>query len=389
MNLRPLLFLLPGLLFADPFSGELRFDLQAFPNDGAYGQSAGVVPSVVLQPEWSHSWDQGRRVVTFTPFIRWDAEDEERTHADLREFSFEGSWARFDLRVGVSKVFWGVTESQHLVDVINQTDGVENLDGEDKLGQPMIQWTGVFSWGDLSLFYLPYFRERTFPGADGRYRTERVVDGDEARYLFSEEQWHPDVAARWSHYLGGLDWGLSYFRGVDREPGLEPLPGTEKLRPVYGLSEQWGLELQYLHLDTLFKAELLRKDSDVQGDYNASVVGVEHTFPNSWMGMDIGLLYEWLWDERGRDAGSGLDDASFVGTRLAVNDAASTEVLFGAFVDHESGGILTVRLEASRRLSDHWSLNLEGSLFPNPPEGSFFHQIQEDDNLLLSLSYFW
>ena len=67
-------------------------------------------------------------------------------------------------------MFWGVTELRHLVDIINQTDLVENLDGEQKLGQPMVQLTLLKDWGTLDFFAMPYFRERTFTGPDGRPR---------------------------------------------------------------------------------------------------------------------------------------------------------------------------------------------------------------------------
>ena len=40
----------------------------------------------------------------------------------------------WSLSIGLGKVFWGVTEFNHLVDVINQTDLVEGIDGEAKLG---------------------------------------------------------------------------------------------------------------------------------------------------------------------------------------------------------------------------------------------------------------
>ena len=52
-------------------------------------------------------------------------------------------------------MFWGVTESQHLVDVVNQTDLVENPDGEEKLGQLMVNLTVARSWGTLNLFVAP------------------------------------------------------------------------------------------------------------------------------------------------------------------------------------------------------------------------------------------
>ncbi len=73
-----------------------------------------------------------------------------------------------ETRVGVRRVFWGVTEFQHLVDIINQSDSVEDIDNEDKLGQPMINLSLVKDWGIVDFFVLPYFRERTFAGAEGR-----------------------------------------------------------------------------------------------------------------------------------------------------------------------------------------------------------------------------
>ena len=54
-----------------------------------------------------------------------------------------------ELRAGIGRVFWGVTESYHLVDVINQTDLVENVDRKDKLGQPLVNFTLVRDWGAL------------------------------------------------------------------------------------------------------------------------------------------------------------------------------------------------------------------------------------------------
>jgi len=36
---------------------------------------------------------------------------------------------------------------QHLVDVINQTDLVEDIDGEEKLSQLMLNFSSVHKWG--------------------------------------------------------------------------------------------------------------------------------------------------------------------------------------------------------------------------------------------------
>ena len=59
---------------------------------------------------------------------------DQRTHGDIRELAYVHARVMIgSFVVGIRKEFWGVTEFQHLVDVINQTDGVEDFDGEDKL----------------------------------------------------------------------------------------------------------------------------------------------------------------------------------------------------------------------------------------------------------------
>jgi len=82
--------------------------------------------SLSTEPEYYTAWNNEKQSFTFTPFIRLDQYDNERSHADIRELSYQQVWDSWELTVGISKVYWGVSESQHLVDVINQTDNVEN-----------------------------------------------------------------------------------------------------------------------------------------------------------------------------------------------------------------------------------------------------------------------
>lgn len=386
------LFLSPLLVAVDrggEFSGELSFEARSYLEHGAYGNTGLGDFSIILQPEYAVAWEEDRKVVSFEPFIRLSSLDDERTHGDIRELSFVGSWDLFELRIGISKVFWGVTESQHLVDVINQTDLVESPDGEDKLGQPMINFVYVNEYGNFEFFILPYFRERTFSGYDGRFRTNLVVDGESPIYLHGDEESHIDGAIRWSHYLGGLDWAISYFEGTGREPTLKAnLIGT-KLVPVYGQSKQASLELQYVVGDWLLKSEVLSKDSDQNGNYWAMVAGFEYTFANYYQGMDVGVLYEYLYDDRGESSGSGLDDASFVGSRIALNDEKSLEFLVGGIVEHETGKLSNAFIESSRRINENWKWTIEGSFFAKPKSGSFLEKIKRDDYLQTSLSFFW
>ena len=67
-----------------------------------------------------------------------------------------------EIKFGISKEFWGVTETSHRVDIINQTDFTEGFDGEEKLGQPMIKVSLEKQWGLLDFYALLGFRERNF-----------------------------------------------------------------------------------------------------------------------------------------------------------------------------------------------------------------------------------
>ncbi|TNF92123.1 MAG: hypothetical protein EP297_13965, partial [Gammaproteobacteria bacterium] len=167
---------------AGEWSGYVALEGRAFFHDGLASQQTQDQYSISFQPEYYTEWNNGRDSFTFEPFIRIDSRDDERTHADIRELIWIHAAEDWELRTGIGKVFWGVTESRHLVDIINQTDLVENLDGEDKLGQPMVNLSLIRGWGTVDFFLLPGFRERTFPGQSGRLRSIPRVDVDHPIY---------------------------------------------------------------------------------------------------------------------------------------------------------------------------------------------------------------
>lgn len=264
----------------------------------------------------------------------------------------------------MSKVFWGVTESQHLVDIINQTDLVESPDGEDKLGQPMASLSVEQSWGTVDFFVLPYHRERTFPGEDGRFRTPLVIDTDNAEYSSSEGENRIDGAIRYSHYIGEFEFAISHFSGTSRDP-LLAFNGNvldPKLIPIYTVIDQTGLEMQYIYNSWLLKLEGYSRSG--YGDrYATAVTGFEYTqigvFGTS---ADIGWVAEYLFDERGDEAPTFFEQDIFLGVRWTLNDADSTESLFGVIWDPESDEQI-YSVEASKRMGDAWKITLEGRAF--------------------------
>jgi hypothetical protein len=375
--------------FPAELTGEVQTDYRYFSDPGAYGNDRQHNLSVVLEPQYTQAWDNDRSVITVNPFMRLDNIDEERSHFDIRELSYVSSLDTLEIRAGVSKVFWGTTESVHLVDVINQTDLIENPDGEQKLGQPMLNTTLVTVSGNVDLFVLPYFRERTFSGEQGRYRGQWVVDVDAARYTHEDGQNHFDYALRWSAYWKDLEWALSYFTGTDRDPVLVPDDINNRLIPVYGQVDQVGVEIQYISDDLLVKLEAIHKSTDIIDDYTASVAGFEYTFYSLYQRLDVGVLYEWIYDSRGRLVLNGLSDASFIGSRIAINDEQSSEILLGFVVDNQTGDMSFLRLESSRRLRENLSMALEINVIGEPPVASVPGEFRDDDYIQLSTSYYF
>jgi len=123
-----LAFALSISAWAQEWRGQVSAEYRGFARTGLDpGQHRGYA-SLAAQPEFWVDWQGGRQSLTFTPFYRRDQYDRERTHGDVRELLWLYGGRGFELRAGIGKVFWGVTETQHLVDVVNQIDFVENPD---------------------------------------------------------------------------------------------------------------------------------------------------------------------------------------------------------------------------------------------------------------------
>ena len=383
---------LSGLAPANEWSGYFGVEALQFFEDPEFPGQHNSYLSLVGQPEWYHETESGAHSFRFVPFGRIDQHDERRTRGDIRELSWTMVAEKWESTVGVSKVYWGITEGVHLVDIINQSDLVENLDGEDKLGQPMIKLSLVPEAGTLDLFVLPGFRERTFPGLEGRPRLPVDIDVDNPIYGDGAGTDSVDFAARWFQFLGAWEIGLSHFHGVSREPRIvvvrDPFGRPLKIRPLYEIIDQTGLEIQVAQGSNLWKLEAINRFG--QGDRFAAVdAGFEYTFVGvGESALDVGVLGEYMWDERGRDAIGGLQNDILIGTRLTFNDVQSTQVLAGLIFDVEGGGH-RYNLEASRRLGDQWLLSLEArGVFDTTPEDFWTDFSKRDHSLRLELAYY-
>ena len=382
-------YLYSGCAHAE-FSGQHGIEFRVFPENAQYDdQFNGIQSSVYFEPEWRNSIDDNLQTVII-PHMRLDARDSDRTNVDLREAYGLYIADNWELLVGMNRVFWGVTESRHLINIINQVDAVDNIDEEDFLGQWMLNLTWQHDIGRFDIFFLPHFRERTFSGDQGRLRAALPIDISAARYQHDDEQWHNDWAMRYSHYIGDWDIGLSVFTGTSREPRLVLNSAATQWIPYYDQIEQLGIDLQYTRDAWLLKFEGLSRAG--QGHtFLASVVGLEYTlFQVFESNADIGLLIEYLYD--GRDPyeapATTLNNDVFLGLRYSLNDMQDTAILggFTRDLENESGGF---RVEAERRLGDSMRIELEGQLFVYSSHDAFTTSFKQDNHFTVRLSQFF
>jgi len=378
----------PGV-YPHELTGYLEAEWRLFFEDPLYTGQKHNNGSLAFRPEYYHEWRDGSSF-TFIPFLRLDSADSERSHFDIREMNYLWLADLWELRVGISTVFWGVTEFYHLEDIINQTDGVEAIDQEEKLGQPMIHLSVPGDWGTADFFIMPWFRERTFVGRAGRLRVNPPVAADRAIYENADGQHHLDLALRYSHTLGVLDFGIYQFVGTGREPTL--LPGLDgqgrpTLIPFYPQIDQTGMDLQLVAGEWLWKLEAIYRHGQGRSFF-ATTGGFEYTFVRmAGTAADVGIIGEFAYDERRKEATTPFNNDVMAGLRLALNDAAGTEMLAGLSYDLDNSSRI-FSLEASRRFGDRWKIFLESYLFAIHPE-DIVYSLRDDDYISLVMAYYF
>jgi len=380
-------------IFSDwELSGNISFEELGFFNQKLDSLQHSNYISGSINPEIYREWDGGKQSFTFSPFFRYSQHDSRRTHFDIRELTWLLSEYDWELRVGFRKVFWGVAEGLHLVDIINQTDLVENTDTEDKLGQPMINLALIREWGTLDLFILPGFRERTFAGPEGRLRSFPEVSVGDAEFSEHGIEKHMAYAVRWSQVLGDWDVGLSHFYGMTRDPVLRPQvsqTGDVSLIPYYELINQTGLDLQLTYEDWIVKHEGIVRSGQGKTFY-AATTGIEYTlFDLFSSGLDLGLVVEYMYDTRGgNNIEAPFQDDFLTAFRFGFNDVQSSEILAGVLFDRTNNSKF-YNIEASRRLGDSFKIDFELRMFSGAPSTDASYSIRDDDHVRVEIGYYF
>ena len=99
-------------------------------------------------------------------------------------------------------------------------------------------------------------------------------------------------------------------------------------------------------------------------------------------------MAEYLFDERGDDNLSLLQNDALIALRFALNDAASTEALAGVITDLDGEGTL-ISLEASRRFGSSFKASLTYTGFSVNESNGPLSALDREDNTRLELGFFF
>ena len=423
------------------FEAEIWLDGRAFFQAPEWNDQDDrrVQPSIALTGGLTVTFEGGQDSLRLVPFGRIDPTVTARSHWDIREGYYLHQDDGWDVLFGATRVFWGVTESRHLVNIINQVDQLEDIDNEDYLGQPMLNVSLFGDWGTLDLFAMTGFRERQYPNNTGRYSLPISIAEDDARFESDLEHWQPDLAVRYRTTFDNWDFGLSHFYGTSREPRFgvalddaaaflppavqaqlealtlaslgdlsdidDALAGSGistadalaaaddfmSLAPIYDVINQTGLEVLGVYDNLIIKFEGMTRTGHGGDRIWAAVGGFEYTFTDvGSSGMDVGLLGEFLYDSRDLDDGpyTVFDNDLFAGVRVTFNDLDSTTLLVGGYVDVDLGStILTAELET--RLYDNIKLSVEGRGYPYVNQSDPLRVFEKDSYVQVRLSFYF
>ena len=408
MSVKPYKIGLTVLVLSSPYpafcdseftlEGNIKLEVRVFPdsqNTDDYGRDR-LTENLSFSPRVSYKADGYN--LSVKPYLSVDSVDSERSNIDLSELYVEFLRSGSELKLGIDTTFWGVTESRNLVDIVNQSNLAAEIDGDTKLGQPLVYWEKYSDQGNLQIHWLPYFRERIYP--ESRERLSIPFLSKSTLYESGAEEHHQDFALRWKQSYSAIEVALSYFNGTSREPRLVYFATDNSLHQAYDTISQVGFEFQWLYQQTTFKAEAIYREghrNNVEADFTskqpgfgAVTAGLEYNIYAVFATRaDLGLIVELNRDLRPNTAPATLYDKDiYLGARLTANNFASTTALAGFTLDYDDGSTLFTA-ELSHRLNNNLRLSADIFWIIDASDELLLATIEHDSYISLAMSWYF
>ena len=311
---------------------------------------------------------------------------------DIKEANVNFENSTWSFLLGSTEEFWGKTETLNPVDIINSNNYDEGLSKPNKLGEVMIKANREIGIGDLSIYYLPNFRPNKYPSKKSRLNLPIEVNDDEANYVNGADKNMQQFALRFSGYYEDLDFGISVFEGISRDPFFTFVSG--KMVPSYSKISQYGIEVQQLLGEWIVKGEFINREGqqNISGslkDYSSGVVGLERSLYGLIDGnTDLTFFLEYAKDSRGVSAHQSNQNDVFLVNRITLNDIHDTSISFAISRDlNTDSGIFNSII--SRRIFGLFKTDLEVFIPLDLKNDIHLTSSSKDRSLGMNVSWFW
>lgn len=341
--------------------------------------------SAELHADWVWTWDEADLVIEPVVSV---AEDDALNYIDFQQLLFTYRMASSEVFAGVGMVFWGVTESYHLTDIVNQVNLVADLAREKKLGQPMVGYRRYLGDHTLELYWLPYFREQVLAEKNSRPWRSRPISGD-PEYERSGGQWAQDVALRLSGFYESVDYGVSYFYGTERNPFLIINPSRTEFTETYVKTNKLAVDSQLTLGSTLLKSEMIYSSPDTQGDEFAMVAGIEQgIYGIVDTQLDASLFIEGLYSNNQQGVALPYKQHIMTGLRLDLNNEGGSNIMFSIINDKDDRD-RTYYVNAQHRLKENISAEVDVWYFDIRKQSSNLPYLKEEGYIQIGLEFYF
>jgi hypothetical protein len=353
---------------------------------------------------WSGSTEAGARVkADLLHDALADAFD-----LDLREAYVEDTRGGLDLRLGRQIVTWGVGDLLFVNDVFPK-DWVSFFGGRPleylKMGIDGLRVGYTGGRVNAELVASPFFRPDAIPDATRFFLCERLAGGENRVEILPETRYeNVELALRLYGRLAGFDAALYAYRGFWGTPGArrETVGYEERVvlfhprLSVYGASAQGSAVGGVLSLEAgLYDSREDREghEASIPNSQVRFLVGYERQLAQDFVVSaqyyaEIMLQYDaYRTSVEGLDVPLAREYRDVLTLRLDRRVAYETWTLgLFAFVGiAERDYLLQPRI--SRRVSDELLVTLGGNVFGGRERGTFFGQLDRNDNVYLSVRF--
>jgi hypothetical protein len=386
LTLSALSLLTSSSCLADPLLDNVNLDLAATgryyfnEHDKNHTVENQLSHGVKAEAKFNYKFDQ----LKFNShiFTNWNSADESRRYSDIREANISFRHNELTFGAGINTFFWGVSESINVVNVLNQSDMLESIDGKVKLGQTFVSVKTRIINNDVSFYYLPSFTEQDFPERPS-YGLP-VYDGA----LYEDNKKRGGFAARSLFYVDQLEFAVSYFNGTRRSPLLiKQASIPSHLIPYYLQTENLMFDGVYLAEDFTLKLEAKMGREEHSGFITANF-GIEYpSYAFSNYIEEIVFIAEYVFDDRGLSSETHGQNDLFIGAKFDFGDNKSGRVRTLYSYDFDYRGQYA-EISYQYRLNDYFRIQVKAmKVLTAEPNDRRLYALTGEEFVKFSLHY--